>query len=126
MNRNNPVLAVVFGLISAALGGALGYFAFLWVVSQGFYALALPGALMGVGCALLARRRSMALAIACGALALVVGLFCEWRVAPFIKDRSLGFFLTDLHQLRPITHIMIALGGVLGFWFALGSKSKSI
>src|SRR5438128_12660546 len=121
MNNERGAPHLLFGLIGAVLGGALGYFAFLWIARQGFYALALPGALMGLCCLLLAKRRSIGLAVTCGALALVMGLFCEWRIAPFIKDSSLGFFLTHLHQLRPITYIMIAPGGVLGFWFALGS-----
>jgi hypothetical protein len=126
MNRDNPEFNFASGLLGAALGGALGYFGFLWSVKQGFYALVLPGALMGLGCAVLAKRRPMALAVACGVLALAVGIFCEWRVAPFIKDSSLDFFLTHLHQLRSLTLIMIVLGGVFAFWFARGSKGKSI
>jgi len=124
MNNDQSAVPIARGMIGTALGAVLGYFAFLWIAKQGFYALALPGVLMGLGCALLAKRRSMAMAAACGVLAVVVGLFCEWRFAPFTKDGSLGFFLTHLHQLRPLTLIMLVLGGVFAFWFALGSKSK--
>src|SRR5262245_29410883 len=126
MNSPNGLRSVLLGLIGAGLGGVLGCFAFLWVARQGFYALALPGALMGLGCGLLARQRSMALAIACGVLAVAVELYCEWRFAPFIKDASLGFFLKHILELRPITQIMTVLGGVFAFWFALGSKGKRI
>lgn len=126
MDNQTHSPSISFGVVGAALGAVLGYFGFLWIAQQGFYALALPGALMGLGCGLLARRRSMPLAVACGLLAVIVGLFCEWRFAPFTKDVSLGFFLTHLHQLRPLTLIMLVLGGVFGFWFALGSRGKGV
>ena len=45
----NPAIDVLRGLIGAAVGGAVGYFAFGWLVSQGFYAVALPGVLLGIG-----------------------------------------------------------------------------
>ena len=126
MNHQTPFGGLLLGLLGAALGGVVGSIGFLWIAKQGFYALALPGALMGLGCSLLARHRPMALAVTCGVLALAVGVYCEWRFAPFIKDSSLGFFLTHLHELRPITMIMIALGGGFGFWFARGSMGRSV
>jgi hypothetical protein len=57
-----------------------------------------------------------------GVIGLGAGVLSEWRFAPFIADGGLGFFLAHLHELRPITLIFIALGGVLGFWFALGKS----
>ena len=36
----------VLALCGAVAGGVVGYFAFFWVLEQGFYALALPGALL--------------------------------------------------------------------------------
>jgi hypothetical protein len=42
-----------FVALAAAFGGAVaGHFLFLWIARQGFYALALPGALAGLGAAL--------------------------------------------------------------------------
>ena len=32
----------------------------------------------------------------------------------------MSYFFTHLHQLRTITLLMIALGSLIGFWFALG------
>jgi hypothetical protein len=119
-----PATSLLLGLIGAALGGTLGYFAFGWLARQGFYALALPGALLGAGCVLLSRRRSRGLAILCGVAALVLGIFSEWRFFPFVRDGSLEYFLSHLHRLKPLTLIMIVLGGALGFWFALGSTRK--
>ncbi len=121
----HPVISLLLGLGGAVAGGVLGHFAFLWIAQQGFYALALPGALLGVGCGMLAPTRSVPLAAVCGGLALVLGIFSEWRCAPFIKSSGLGYFLSHLSDLRPLTLFMIVLGGVLGFYFALGSKGKA-
>ena len=96
----------------------MGYLAFGWLVSQGFYALALPGVLLGLGAGGLAKRRSMAFAVVCGVMALGLGVFTEWKHIPFAKDDSLKYFLTHLPDLRPLTLIFIGLGGFGGFWFA--------
>jgi hypothetical protein len=106
------------GLAGAATGGVLGYLAFGWLAAQGFYALALPGVLLGLGAAVLAKKRSMPMAVACGILALGLGGFAEWKHFPFAKDDSLAYFLTQLADLRPLTLIFICLGCFGGFWFA--------
>jgi heme O synthase-like polyprenyltransferase len=49
-------------------------------------------------------------------LALALGFLAEWQFAPFIKDGSFGYFVLHLHQLKPITLLMIAAGGFIGFW----------
>src|SRR5262245_65940827 len=107
---------------AAAAGGALGYFGFFWLVSQGFYGLVLPGGVLGIAAGL-AGNRSRALAIACGIAALALGLFTEWRFAPFKADRSLAYFLTHIGKLEPVTLLMIAAGGVIGVWFPWRSVS---
>ena len=115
----------LLGLVGAAIGGWLGYVGFFWVAGQGFYVLPVPGALLGIGCGLLAQRRIMALAIVCGVAALALGLFTEWRFRPFIADKSLSYFMGHLYQLKPYTLLMAALGGLFGFWFGLGLKGKT-
>jgi hypothetical protein len=102
-------------LMGAVAGGLIGYFGFLWIAHQGFYALVLPGGLLGIGASLV-QNRSTAICVVCGLIALVLGFLAEWQFAPFIKDSSLGFFLAHIHQLRPITLIMIAAGGFIGYW----------
>jgi hypothetical protein len=93
----------------------VGYLEFLWIAHQGLYALVLPGGLLGVGASLFANR-STVLCIVCGLLALALGVLAEWQYAPFIRDGSLGYFLTHLLQLRPMTLLMIGAGAFIGFW----------
>jgi hypothetical protein len=112
-------------LFGAIAGGTLGHFVFLWLARQGFYALALPGALLGLGCGLFLRHRSLPLAAVCGLFALALGILSEWRVAPFVADVSFGYFLTHLPQLRPWTWLMIGLGSIFGFWLALGRRHQT-
>ena len=114
----NPAIDVLRGLIGAAVGGAVGYFVFGWLVSQGFYAVALPGVLLGVGAGLLRQRQSLAFSIVCAITAVVLGILAEWKHFPYAADESLGYFLEHLQDLRPISLIMIALGGFAGFWFS--------
>lgn len=112
------------GLALAALGGiagaALGCLLFLLIARQGFYAMALPGALTGLGCGSFSRRRSVGLGIASAVVGAIAGIVAEWLFAPFVKDRSLTYFLTHLQELKPFTQAMIALGAGLAFWFGMG------
>src|SRR6185436_16220605 len=113
------------GLLGAVLGGCAGYFAFFWISRQGFYALALPAAFVGLGAGLCARRRSSLLAVLCAVAGLALGLFTEWRFAPFVADKSLSYFLGHLHLLQPLTWIMLALGAFLSYRLALGRDGKT-
>ena len=108
------------GIAGAIVGGALGYFAFFLLARQGLYALVLPGALLGLGCGFLSGIKSFALGLACGLAALLLGFFTEWRFAPFIADGGLKYFITHVHNLKSMTLIMIAVGGLFGFWFGIG------
>jgi hypothetical protein len=92
---------------------------------QGFYTLILPPALVGLGAGLCARRRSSLLAIICAVAGLALGIFTEWKLAPFIKDNSLGYFLTHFHNLRPVTLIMLAIGTFLSYRLGLGFDSDN-
>jgi hypothetical protein len=122
MSTTSRIRDMLVGLAGALIGGAIGYVAFVWIARQGFYALMLPGALAGVGTSLFVSDRSVPRAALCGVFALGLGLFAEWRFAPFIKDPRPGYFLAHVHQLQPITLLMIAAGGVLGYWLALGRE----
>ena len=111
-------------LAGAALGGVLGYFAFFWMAAQNFYGLILPGGLLGLGAGV-AQNRSTWLAVVCGLLATALGLFTEWRFSPFTKDDSLNYFLLHVHDLQPVTLLMVGAGGVMGFWIPYRRIDKS-
>lgn len=115
----------ILALIAAVAGGAVGYFAFFWLVRQGLYGLILPGAFIGLAASHY-KSRSFAVCVACGLLALVLTLVTEWQFAPFVKDDSFGFFLTHLRDKRPYTQIMIVLGAVMGFWFPFAHRNDDV
>ena len=110
-------------LVGAIAGGLVGLFGFLWIARQGFYMLALPGGLLGVGASLFPNRSTI-ICVVCGLAGLAVGLLAEWQYAPFIKDGSLGYFLTHVHQLRPITLVMLIAGAVIGFWVPFSRRKN--
>lgn len=112
-----PVLA------GALVGGLLGHLIFFWVIRQGFYGLIIPGVAAGLGAGFF-NARSTPTTILCGLWALALGLFTEWRYAPFVKDDSLGYFLCHLPDLKPITLIMVIVGAFLGFWIPFGRTRK--
>jgi hypothetical protein len=113
-------LAHARGFVGIIVGGAAGFFLFQWLVDQGFYGLAIPGAVMGLACGFASRIHSPILAATCGICATLLLPYAEWKVLPFAADDSLGYFLTHLNQLRPLTWIMFALGIVFAAWFGLG------
>jgi hypothetical protein len=114
------------GLAAGLAGGIGGHFLFLWIVGQGFYALVLPGAFVGLAYGLVVKRRCPPFAIACGVLALLAGIVSEWRLSPFLADAGFGYFLTHLHQLRPLTMIMIGLGAAISLRVAWGSRRRGV
>ena len=111
MNLKNDGLV----LLGAIIGGVLGMLAFRWLLGQGFYALLLPGGFLGMGAGLF-KTPSKVVAAVCGILALAFGLIAEWNSFPFSVDESLGYFVRHLYDLKPLTLIMIVLGGAIGFW----------
>lgn len=119
---SRPAAAIVFGVVGALVGGAVGHLLFLAMAKRGFYAMVLPGAFVGLGCGLLSRRRSVPLGIACGVLGLVVGVLTEWLYAPFVQDKSLSFFLAHIHELSGRSLIMMLAGAGFAFWFGLGRR----
>ena len=117
-------LTVVRGLLGAILGAVLGYFAFRLLIKQGIYAMVLPGALVGIGCGLAMQREFKPLGVVSAVIALVLGVFLEWQFLPFRADKSLSYFLTHLHQVKPFDLLMIALGTAAAYWFGVGRPGR--
>ena len=116
MSVMRQIASNVLGLTGAVIGGALGYYIFMWIVDQGFYGLMIPGALLGLGCSLLSQHRSHFRGIICAAAACLLGLYSEWKFAPFKADDSFGYFLRHAGDLKPITEGMIVLGAFFAYW----------
>lgn len=112
----NRVMSTTLGVIGAIVGGVFGFVLFFWIIRQGFYALVLPGASVGLGCGLLARHRSTARGVACAIAALVLGLYTEWRYETFPVDDRFSYLVTHFYELRPITLVMIGLGTALAYY----------
>lgn len=107
----------------ACVGGLLGYLGFVQLLGQGYYALVLPGGILGLAAGI-PRSRSRIVPILCGILAIWAGLLAEHRFAPFVADRSLGFFLTHISDLKPMTLLLIGLGGLIGFWVPFRRRAR--
>ncbi len=124
MTRHWDVRGHLLAIPGAAVGGGLGGWVFEWILAQGYYAMMLPGFLVGVGGGAFLRYRSWLSAAVCGLFALLTGVILEWRSAPFLADDSLGYFLTHLRYLKPVTLGMIGLGGLFGFWSGRGWRAR--
>jgi hypothetical protein len=124
MVHHSNLTSYLFALLGATIGGVVGYYLFFWITKQGLYPMVVPGALMGLGCGALSGTKSNVIGIVCALAAVMLGLFIEWRFAPFVNDRSFGYLLIHVHQLRPMTLIMIAVGGLFGFWFGRGREGS--
>ena len=116
MADRTRIVSTVLGMVGAAVGGLVGYLLFFWITRQGFYGLMIPGALLGLGCGLLARHPSIPRGVACGAAAVVLGLYTEWKFRPFVADDSFAYLLTHPQQLQPVTLLMIGVGGLIAYW----------
>jgi hypothetical protein len=102
-------------LLGALAGGLAGYFLFFWLADRGYFGLAIPGGFLGIGAGVF-RSSSRLTPLTCALLALALGVFTEWRYAPFVVDGSFGYFLRHFGNLQPASVIMIAIGVFAGFW----------
>ena len=120
-SRDSIAVSFARGIVGAAIGGIIGWFAFDWLRSQQLYALALPGSLVGLGFGLLSRRSMLIGGLFSAVAGLALMLVCEWNRAPFTDDKSLVYFLTHLQHLdKQFTYLLLAAGTAFAFWFGKG------
>ena len=120
-SRDSIALSFGRGVIGAVIGGTIGWLVFGWLLSQGYYALALPGALVGLGFGTLSRRSMLIGGLFCAAAGFALMVLCEWSHRPFSDDESLLYFVTHLHQLdKQFTYVLLAVGTIFAFWFGKG------
>jgi len=118
---------VIFrGAIGMALGAAIGYGLYRLMLQYGFYALAIPGAIMGLGCGFTSRVYSPRLGLISGLAAIPLTLVSEWWHFPFMADDSLSYFLGHLTELKAGTWILGVLGVLLAAWFGLGRPPEPV
>ncbi|WP_165230049.1 hypothetical protein [Aquisphaera insulae] len=110
------IVSNLLGLVGAILGGTVGYYTFRWIVGQGFYALILPGALLGLGCGMLSRHPSTTRGVLCGIAALVLGVLAECSSFRLDGHDDVYYTVTHIFREPPITLIMLGLGGFFAFW----------
>jgi uncharacterized membrane protein YeaQ/YmgE (transglycosylase-associated protein family) len=110
-------IVLVKGIVGAAIGAAIGYFAFVKLSSINLYAFMLPGALIGLGCGFMAKKNSNLLSGFCFLLAIVVSVLGEWNTLWFSEDESLGYFVQHIHESRGgFALFAVILNGVIGAW----------
>jgi hypothetical protein len=109
------VIRNTVALSCALAGGIAGYFGFVALLQYGFYALALPGGLVGLLGGVVATR-SRIVSVACGVMGVAAGVLTEHRHAPFIADTGLAYFVAHAADLPSFTLVQIAAGGLIAFW----------
>ena len=110
------VISNLLGLVGAIVGGVLGFYTFAWLEDKGFYGLAIPGAFLGLGCGMLSQHSSIPRGLLCGAGALGLSLFTEWKFHHFLVDNSFSYMVNHISEKGPVTLLMIALGTIIAFW----------
>jgi fumarate reductase subunit D len=75
-----------------------------------------------LGCGYAAGKKSYWLGAIAAVVALVAGVLIEWDV---FYNEPLGRFLSLLHTLKPIKHLMHLLGIVAAFWFGMGRDARA-
>lgn len=86
-------LTVIRGASGALAGGVVGFGVFTLLATYfGIYAMAIPGALVGLICGYCSGRRSLVLGVVCCGVAAATIILAEWWNFPFIKDRVWGSF----------------------------------
>ena len=117
------LLTLIRGTGGGLAGAVVGFGIFTLLLKYtGIYAMAIPGALVGLVCGYCINRRSLVMGIVCAGIAAANMIFAEWWNFPFKDDHSLGFFLQNLGHLSGLFWLSLLLGGGLAFAFGQGNE----
>ena len=119
------ILSWLLEAIGMVVGGAVGYWAFFWFARNGFYALMLPGGLLGLGCSLFSANRSNVRGIICAVAGLALTVYTDWGFERLNADPSFPYFVTHYHQLGPVTLLLTGLGTAIAYWMGKDSGYMS-
>ena len=114
-------MKTILALVGAAIGGTLGFFATAWVLQNGYYTVLLPAAFAGLG-TLLGRVKGISIPLALAAAAFCFTYFTQWRY--FKPHYSFSEFIQEIQLLRPLTHVMAVVGGLIAFWVPFRNRDK--
>ncbi len=112
--------AWIRGLIGAIIGGGVGWFAYFWLLNQGYDGLMIPGALVGAGFSTLSRRSAWSFGVACAVMGLGLMLVCEWQSLVNFRNGSFFDFLAHIPKLNTADKIMLGGGTLIAFWIGKG------
>ena len=110
------ILGVVLGLVGAIIGGAVGVALVYWLRNQGFYAMMIPGAFVGLGAHVASPYPSNLRGAILGVAGLFVGVVTEWAVF-WSGDPKFTVFLQEFPKQPTITFLMIGAGAIMAYWF---------
>ncbi len=113
-----PIKNLFLGLIGGVAGGIVGFFVCKWLATQGFYAVVIPGAMVGLGFGLAARKRHQAFGLICAVLGLFAGLITQWKV--YSNEPSFWKLVGELKDYSIVTWVLLGLGVVMAYSFGLG------
>lgn len=111
-------LAYPLACLGAMAGAAFGV-VIAWIASRnGFYALIIIGVLAGFGANPLSHRGHWPIAILAACIALLVSLWTEWWLFPFVADDSLHYFIAHLGDLPAFRLMMHVVGAAVAGYIA--------
>ena len=110
------------GMLGGIAGAIAGIFICKFLADQGYYAGVVPGALVGLGFSMAAKRGHLGFGVASGILGLLAGLIAEWQL--FHSDDSFLHSIQDLQNEGIVTWIMLGLGTILAFSIGKGKTNN--
>lgn len=118
VGKSGAAAAWARGIVGAAIGGLLGYFLFSFLLGFGLYAGIVPGAFVGIGFSIAARRQNLIAGMLCGVVGLVFGFWCD--AATNVPPDDLVTYFREIKQVPSPNIVMIVIGGAAAFWFGRG------